>query len=286
MCINRFRLPRLKESLKVCIQFLKYTWSRFQQDQLLHVAAALSYTSLLSLVPLLAISFAAFAAFPVFSSSRDQIQAFILNHLLPEQGAALSQHLEQFLANTGSLTAIGIIGLALTAILLLNTIESTFNQLFRVSQKRPLIARFLMFWAVITLGPLLLGASLSLSTTLFAASHWLEANWIAGFNTWLVRCLPNLFIGAALVLFYVVIPNRPVPIRNALIGSIVATFLFSLLRKGFGFYVMSTGGYVTLYGAAAIVPLFLIWMYLTWAVVLLGAEMTAVLTTFKEKAQP
>ncbi len=281
MCIRRIRLPPLKETLTVSIQFLKYTWSRFQQDQLLHVAAALSYTSLLSLVPLLAISFAAFAAFPVFASSREKIQTFILNHLLPEQGAALSQHLAQFLDNTGSLTAIGIVGLALTAVLLLNTIESTFNQLFRVTQKRPIVARFLMFWAVITLGPLLLGASLSLSTTLFAATHWLETNWIAGFNTWFLHLLPNLLIGIALLLFYVVIPNRPVPIRHAFIGAIVATVLFSLLRKGFGLYVTSTGGYITLYGAAAIVPVFLIWMYLTWAVILLGAEITAVLTTFK-----
>lgn len=281
MCIHRIRLSRLKEIVAISTRFFKYTWSQFQQDQLLQVAAALSYTSLLSLVPLLAISFAAFAAFPVFAPARENIQTFILQHLLPEQGAALSQYVEQFLANTGSLTTIGIIGLAVTAILLLNTIESTFNQLFRVTHKRPLVPRFLMFWAVITLGPLLLGASLSLSTTLFAASHWLETNLITGFNTWLIQFLPNCLIGAALLLFYVVIPNRPVRIRHAFIGAIVATILFSLLRKGFGLYITSTGGYATLYGAAAIVPVFLIWMYLTWAVILLGAEMTAVLTTFR-----
>lgn len=257
-------------------------WHRFEEDQLLQVAAALSYTSLLSLVPLIAISFAVFAAFPVFGPAREKIQAFFLQYLLPEQGLAVSQHLEQFLSNTGSLTAVGILGLAITAILLLNTIETTFNRLFRVTEKRPLLPRLLMFWAVITLGPLLIGASLSLSTTLFAATHWLDTNWIRGFNAGMINILPNLLIIIALIFFYVVIPNRSVPIQAAGIGAITAAILLYGLRKSFGLYILKSSSYMTLYGAAATIPVFLIWMYLVWAVILLGAQITAMLTTNRQ----
>jgi len=252
-------------------------WRRFGEDRCLRVAASLSYTSLLALVPFIAITFAMLAAFPVFEGMREQIQGFVFDNFVPEAGQVAGQYLEGFLANTGKMTAVGIAGLAVTAIMLLGTIEGAFNIIFRVRRERRIVPRLLVFWAIVTLGPLLLGASLSLSTYFYAATEWVGADLFQGFGGWITKTLPTFMVMAGLTVFYLVIPNRPVQIKHAAIGGVVGGFLFSVLRSGFGAFMSVSSTYQTLYGAMAVLPVFLIWMYLTWSVVLLGGVITAVL---------
>ena len=252
-------------------------WGRFQEDRCLRVAASLSYTSLLALVPFIAITFAMLAAFPVFEGMREQVQSFVFENFVPEAGHVAGKYLDTFLDNAGKMTAVGIIGLAVTAIMLLGTIEGAFNIIFRVRRPRRLVPRLLVFWAIVTLGPLLLGASLSLSTYFYAASEWVGADMFQGVGGWLTKTLPTVMVMAGLTVFYLVIPNRPVRFVHALIGGVIGGLLFSFLRSGFGAFMSVSTTYQTLYGAMAIVPVFLIWMYLTWSVVLLGGVITAVL---------
>ena len=253
--------------------FLGYVWYRFGEDRCTTMASSLSYTSLLAIVPLTAIAFAMLAAFPVFEGVREQFQSVLFSNFLPQSAEAMQDYFDQFIRNTGQLTAVGIIGLALTAVLLLGTIESNLNSIFRVIKPRALVPRLLVFWALLTLGPLLLGASFSLSTYFFAATEWTDqiASPIGGFT----QFLPTLMVVVALWMFYVIIPNRPVRLVDALIGGIVAGLMFAILRKVFGYYVASFPTYQTIYGAVSAVPIFLIWMYLSWTVVLFGAEITA-----------
>ncbi|MCB2101913.1 MAG: YihY family inner membrane protein [Rhodobacterales bacterium] len=254
-----------------------YVWRRFSDDEGMRVAASLSYTSLLAVVPLTAIAFAMLAAFPVFENVRGEFQTALFSNFLPESAQAMRDYFDQFVRNTTGLTAVGIIGLALTAVLLLGSIESSMNRIFRVARPRALLPRLLVFWALITLGPLMLGASFSLSGYFFALTELAGVDNEGGIMQSLTQAVPTLLLIAMLSMFYMVIPNRPVPLRWSLVGGVVAGLLFAGLRRVFGFYVASFPTYQTIYGALSVIPIFLIWMYLSWAVVLLGAVLTAAL---------
>jgi len=270
-------LPKHNDVVNQAFNLLGTFFKRFQEDRCLRVAASLSYTSLLALVPFIAITFAMLAAFPVFEGMREQIQSFVFENFVPEAGHVAGEYLDSFLANTGKMTAVGIIGLAVTSVMLLGTIEGAFNIIFRVRRPRRIVPRLLVFWAIVTLGPLLLGASLSLSTYFYAAKEWVGADLFHGVGGWFAKSLPTLMVMAGLTVFYVVIPNRPVRFVHAVTGGVVGGFLFALLRSGFGAFMSVSTTYQTLYGAMAVLPVFLVWMYLTWSVVLLGGVISAVL---------
>ncbi|MEQ8806922.1 MAG: YihY family inner membrane protein [Rhodospirillales bacterium] len=255
---------------------------RFQGDQCLRMAASLSYTSLLAAVPLTAIAFAMLAAFPVFEGVRESFQDVLFANFLPDAAESMREHFDKFVRNTTTLSAVGIVALALTAVLLLGTIESALNTIFRVTRPRRLGPRLLVFWAIITLGPLLLGASFSLSAYFFAATQWIGVNPATGALGEAAKLLPTAIMMVLLTMFYVTIPNRPVAFVGAVTGAIAAGLLIAVLRKGFGFYVTHFPTYQNIYGALSAVPIFLIWMYLSWAVVLLGATLTATISEWRE----
>ncbi|MBL6928059.1 MAG: YihY family inner membrane protein [Rhodospirillales bacterium] len=255
--------------------FLKFAVARFQEDRGLRMAASLSYTSLLAVVPLSAIAFSMLAAFPVFEGIREDFQGALFSNFLPQSAQAMREYFDQFIKNTAGLTAVGIIGLAATAVLLLGTIEADLNAIFRVARARAMVPRLLVFWALLTLGPLLLGASFSLSTYFFALTRWAGVDGVQSKLVNFTQYLPTLMVIVALTLCYVIVPNRRINTVNALVGGIVAGLLFALLRKGFGLYVTKFPTYQTIYGAVSVVPIFLVWMYMSWAVVIFGAVITA-----------
>jgi len=271
-------LPRRIDDLRA---FGRIVWRRFGEDKCLRVAASLSYTSLLALVPLVAVGFAVLSAFPVFETVQKDIQAFVFENFLPSAVDEAQAYIDQFVGKARGLTGPGIIGLALTAMLLLSTIESAMNAIFRVTRPRPLVPRVLVFWAVLTLGPLLLGASFSLSTYMVALTTSPEIEAFTGPLGRLARVLPLVLAVAGFTVFFTIIPNRPVKIRHALIGGLVSGILLSGLRYGFAQYVTHFPTYETLYGALATVPIFLVWMYLSWVVVLIGAVVAAALPSWR-----
>ena len=151
--------------------FAFHVLQRYVDDRCLQVAGELSYTTLLSLVPLLAVSLAMLTAFPVFAGVREQIQEFMFNNFVPAAGDVVQKQFANFLDNAGKLTIFGIIALGITALLLLNTIEAAFNAIWREKRARPLIIRFLTYWAILTLGPLLMGSSIALSSYIFTLTR-------------------------------------------------------------------------------------------------------------------
>lgn len=273
------RLTQLRDGAVEIRRFLTYVVGRLGRDGALRMASALSYTSLLGLVPLLAIGLAILAAFPVFAEIRGQLQSFIFENFVPEVGAAVSEQVGGFVANTDQLTAIGIIGLVVTSILLLITIETALNDIFRVVKPRSPLWRILVYWTLLTLGPLLIGASFSLQTYFMAAGRWFQD--VGGSAGLVTRLLPIVLTTIAITLAYVIIPNRAVKIRDALMGGIFAGVLFAILRFAFSYYVAGAETYRTIYGAVAVVPIFLTWLYLSWTVILLGAEITAALPEWR-----
>ncbi len=247
---------------------------RFIGDHGLESAAGLSYASLLALVPLLAIMLAVISAFPTFAGVEDRILNTILSDLLPAVGSEASGRIRSFVANAKALTGPGIVGLAVTAVLLLSNINGAFNTIWRVSEPRPLALRFLVYWALLTLGPLLLAASISATAPLFTT---LSGGAVTQAVRWLVPpWLVSLVLGTVgFGTLFLVVPNRPVWLPHAAAGGLVTALLFEVLKAGFAVYLAVVPGYTAVYGAVAAIPIFLIWLYLSWAVVLLGAEVTA-----------
>lgn len=258
-----------------------YVLRRFQGDDALNMASSLSYTSLLSLVPLLAIALAMLAAFPVFSDVRQQLQEALFAYLVPETGQQMQDYVGTFVGNAGKLTAAGIVGLGFTAVTLLIAIETSLNRIFRVARPRAFVSRLLLYWTALTLGPLLIGTSFSMSAWVFAAGDLAARfglGWLSGLGGW---ALPNLLLAVAFTLLFLAVPNRRVSPWHAAAGGLFAALAFAILRLGFGLYLAHSNSYQNIYGAVAMVPITLFWMYLSWAVVLAGAELAAALPEWR-----
>ncbi len=255
---------------------------RFHRDRGMQAASSLTYTTLLSLVPLLAIAFAIFAAFPAFEGARAHLEQLMFDNLMPGVEDQMRGHLNSFLANTGQLGTVGVVALGLSALLLLGTIEATFNRIWRVDRPRPIVVRFLIYWGVLTLGPLLIGAGITLTTDAFTVAR--DGLNYAGLDTADLTTESGGFaeqlisVAVQTVLFtvlFAVIPNRRVALRDAVIGGFVSGAGFQILKVGFAWYLANVLTYQTIYGAMAVFPIFLIWLYLSWGVVLLGAVFAA-----------
>ena len=252
-----------------------HAWRRFRGDRCLAVAASLSYTTLLAIVPLAAVGLATFSAFPVFEGVQETVQKFLFSNFVPAAGEIVRQNLTKFVANTGQLTAIGIVFLTVTALMLLSTIEESFNVIWRQSVPRRLTIRLMTYWAILTLTPLLIGGSLALSSYIFTITQVLRIEAFEGPMGALVRILPFVLSALGFAFLYVVMPNRQVRWRHALAGGLAAALLFQVLKFVFVLYVTNFPSFETIYGAVSAIPLFLIWMYVTWCTVLVGAELCA-----------
>jgi membrane protein len=268
-------LAKLADRTRSLMRFALHVGERFIADECQTRAAALTFNALLATVPLVAVSFAIFSAFPAFARMQGEVQAFVFDNFVPEIGAVVQEYVEDFASKTGELTAVGVLFLIVTSVMLLSTISRAFNHVWRVKPRRSLVMRMLVFWAVLTLGPLLFGASLTLSSYLFTVTRAAGGQDFSGPLTMLASLAPLLLQVAGFSLLYAVMPDFPVRRRDALIGGLIAGILFEMLKKGFGWYIASVPTYQTIYGALATFPIFLIWTYLSWLVVMLGAEIAA-----------
>jgi membrane protein len=255
----------------------RHVWTHFQEDRSLSEAASLSYTSLLALVPLLAVVFGIVAAFPVFEEWAGRLQKVILENFMPAAGEQIVPYLNSFLDSVSQLTLVGIVGLIATAILLLNRIESAFNRIWRVEQGRTLVNRLTMYWAVLTLAPIMLAAAVAIS----AQSLFGFLSSAAETPPLVYRTGVFLMTWMAFATVFLLVPNRSVQIRHALAGAFLSAVLFAFAKAAFVAYAANTN-YTVIYGAIALVPIFLFWLYLVWAVILFGASLAASLTTFSD----
>lgn len=270
-------VDRVKVTALSGFRFARFIVGRMQEDQVNRVAASLSYTSTLALVPALALALAILAAFPAFAEVRESVLDFILNNFVPDTQLSMTDALTGFVAAAGELTTIGILGLIVTSVMLLLTIEGAFNRIYRVLRPRPILARLAVFWTVITISPLLLGLSFSLSGYFLTLRRFVGEEETGPVSVLLGAAMPTLITAAAFALIFAAVPNRRVRLPDAIIGGVIAALLFALLRFGFTAFVASMQTYQTLYGAVAALPVFLIWLFLSWLVILAGAEVTAAL---------
>jgi membrane protein len=278
---------RLSRGGATLAAFTRYAVARFIADGCFTGAGALSYTSLVSLVPLTAIVLAILSAFPIFDAAREHFLGVLLQYVVPAIGEETAWWFQYFAGAAARTTAVGVVALVITAILLLATIEEQLHSIWRVRIPRTWLYRVLVYWTVLTLGPLLIGVGLSLSGYLdnIARSAGFDAAVVEqiaaeGFHR-IALIVPFALETMACTMIYALIPNCSVRWREALVGAIVAALAIELLKLGFGLYIARIASYQTVYGALAAIPIFLLWMYICWAAILFGAVVAAALPQWR-----
>lgn len=262
------------------VQFVRGVAGRFMEDRCFQVAAGLTFTTLLALVPLLMLALTILSMTPGFTGIAVRFDDMLAGHVLPESmGRAVTRYFEEIAPQARRLTLIGVLGLFATALITMVTIERAFNEIWLVPRRMPTARRFVMYWAVLTLGPLLIGASMMLSSYVVSLSMGLigGAPRVAGVLT---RMTPGVLMVAAFTLLYYGVPGRRVVPRHAFIGGLVAGILFELAKRVFAWYVAGMGNYAMVYGTFAAVPAFLLWVYVSWTVTIIGAVIVAMLPDY------
>jgi membrane protein len=261
--------------------FIHFVWRRFVDDKCFETAGALSYTTLVSLVPLIVASLAMFAAFPVFSEARNTLMGFVFSNFVPAAGVRVEEYLNSFADNASQLTGISILVMFFSALSMMVSIEDRLNRIWRVQRARAWGSRLLLYWAALTLGPVLIVGGLIVSSYVTALPLLNDAAEQLGLRHTLLSTLPFIVTFVTLALLYFVVPNRRVRWQDALIGAVLGALLFEIARWGFAQFIHHAQTYQQIYGAAmAAIPIFLLWIYLSWVIVILCASIAASISAF------
>ncbi|MDO6465055.1 virulence factor BrkB family protein [Pseudoalteromonas carrageenovora] len=272
------KLSHYKQQVKSFMRQQPSWWmqyiNRCIDDQITVNAGYLAYVTLLSLIPLIAVGVAIFSAFPGFESTRMEIESFLFTNFVPTSSDVIKEHITSFAGNANQMTAVGIGFLAAIALLLIRNVDATLNRIWRIKKKRPMMISFAVYWMVLSLGPVLLGASIGVTSYIVSLVSFADQG-IPGFSGFLLKLVPYGFSMIGFLMLYTLVPNTPVSIRAAVPGALFAAILFELTKKGFALYISHFPSYEVIYGAVATIPILFVWVYLSWVVVLLGAEFTA-----------
>ena len=285
--VLREQLPNLVQTLQTWpwLDTLRTLRARFREDRLGLTASSLTFTTIISLVPLLTVMLAVFSAFPMFANFQTALQKYFLQALVPENIASqVLRELTKFAAQAKGVGTVGLVLLVLTAIALMLTIDRTLNGIWRVRKPRPIAQRVLVYWAAVTLGPLVLGASLSLTSYAISASRGLVSVLPGGLSL-ILESFEFVLLAAGLAALFHYVPNTHVRWRHALAGGVSSTVGFELAKKALGWYLTTVPTYSVMYGALATVPIFLVWMYLGWVIVLLGAVIAAYAPSLQKRVK-
>jgi membrane protein len=264
------------------LSFSRFIWERFVDDKCFETAGALSYTTLVSLVPLAVAVFAMFSVFPVFQPARDTLVNFVFSNFVPAAGKTVQDTLLAFAANASKLTGISILVMLFSALSMMISIEDRLNRIWRVHQARGWGSRLLLYWAALTLGPVLIVGGIAVTSYVTAVPLLHSAaNQFGAMGQSLLTTLPFLVTFFTLWLMYSVIPNCKVSRRDAAIGALLGAVLFEIGRWGFTVFVRSAQTYQQIYGVLAAIPIFLLWIYLSWVIVILAASIAASASAFE-----
>lgn len=260
--------------------FGRFVLRRFLDDRLFEAAGALSYTTAFALVPLSMVVFGVLSAFPVFDAWSDRLSGYIFANFVPRAAQAVSGYLTDFSSNTKSLTTAGALALIVSLLVTLSSVEAIFNRIWRVPTARPKLGRFLVYWTVLTLGTLVAAASVALSTRFFALAIFetLPGRWLEAL---MLRLAPMAIELLAFAAVFKVVPHRTVAWRHALAGGLLSMLLFECVKSGLGLYLGSFDSYQKIYGAVALVPILMLWIYLSWVSILFGASLASSMSAFR-----
>ncbi len=250
------------------------------------LAGHLAYVTLLSLVPLVTVVFSIFSFFPIFSSVRLQVEEFIFANFVPAASDVIHHHFSRFVANASKMTSIGVVALVLVALLLISAIDQNLNHIWRSRGQRPKMTTFAVYWMILTLGPLLAGASILITSYVVSLRVFHHMQLLSSAANFMLGILPFCLSFFSLLLLFVAVPNVKIRWRDALVGAIVSALLLEGAKKVFALYITNFTSYQTIYGALAVIPILFVWVYLSWWLVLLGAEFTASMGDYRNRRAP
>lgn len=260
---------------------LRFARRRLNEERLPQVAGSLTFTTVLALVPMLTIALAIFTTFPIFNTFHASLEAYFIKSLMPKTiSNTILGYLNQFSSKATRLSAFGAIGLIVTTVVMMLTIDHAFNQIWRVKAARPLTQRVVVYWAIVTLGPLLIGMSITVTSYLLTATGgWVSSSSFLG--TLLYTAISILLTTGAFTLLYIAVPNRLVEWRDAACGGFLAASVFEFAKRVFVVFITQFPTYTMIYGALAAMPIFLLWVYMSWLITLMGAVVAAALPVVK-----
>ena len=268
-------------SWKQILNLFKFALQRLQEVRLPQVAGSLTFTTVLALVPILTVAFAIFTAFPLFNTFRSSLEAYFIQSLMPKGiSNTILGYLTQFATKATRVSAISGVALMVTAITTMAMIDKAFNQIWQVKRSRPALQRLLVYWAIVTLGPLLVGVSISSTSYLFTATSGVVGA-VPFLGAVFYTATSILFTTGAFTLLYLLVPNRAVEWRDAAWGGLFAALAFEIAKRIFASFVIQFPTYTIVYGARAAVPIFLVWIYVSWLIILIGAVIAAALPVVK-----
>ncbi|WP_250314859.1 YihY family inner membrane protein [Neisseria sp. Marseille-Q6792] len=266
---------------KICA-FAWFVVRRFSEERVPQAAASMTFTTLLALVPVLTVMVAVASIFPVFDRWSDSFVSFVNQTIVPQGADMVFDYIDAFRDQANRLTAIGSVMLVVTSLMLIRTIDNAFNHIWRVNTQRPWMMQFLVYWTLLTFGPLSLGVGISFmvgsvqdSVLSSGAQQWADA---------LKTAARLAFMTVLLWGLYRFVPNRFVPARQAFVGALITAFCLETARFLFTWYMGNFDGYRSIYGAFAAVPFFLLWLNLLWTLVLGGAVLTSSLSYWQGEA--
>ena len=260
---------RLKQIGQLLVAFIDHC----KKDQITMVAGYLAFVSLLSVVPLVAVTFALLKAFPVFESYKLAIENFIYSNFLPDSSVQVQEYINSFVDNTSNMTAVGIIVLMVVALQLISSIDKTLNSIWNTKRTRPWVISFAVYWMVLTLGPIFVGLSLAVTSYVVSIAAMADS-YTPGVSDLFIKILPFVLSTLAFVLLFMIVPDTDVRFKAALSGAFLSAVLFEACKRVFALYITNFPSYQVIYGALATIPILFVWVYVSWIVVLLGAEFT------------
>ena len=263
----------IRQYLDTFRRFIKEIGRRFVENETSLSASSLAYTSLLSLVPLMTVLITIFSMFPQFGDVSKQIQDFIFSNFVPTSGEVVQEYITSFVNKSRNLTKSMSLFVFVTSIMMVFTMEKALNRIWDAKPSGNIIKKIVMYWTVITMGPILVIGGLALT------SYMLSYTGLAGVKVYLLKFLPIIASSIGFFLIYLIVPNRKVNWKSAIVGAIIAAILFEAAKRGFAWYIVTFPSYQRVYGALATIPIFLVWVYLSWNIILLGGTIAATLET-------
>jgi len=252
----------MKQQLIYWNEFVKFVLGRFQKDKCSSVAAELTVTSLLALVPLTTVVFSLLALIPNFQNMAGQLQQLMFEYFVPATGESVQNYLTEFVGKAKGMSGVGFLMLLATALLMMKTIDKSFNHIWQLKSKKSVLRTFLVYWAVLTLGPIFLGTGLLITS--YLKSLPLFSDVVQQNSIWMRLALPMLMEAIAFALMFYVIPNRKIQLKHAVVSAVITAGFFELAKSGFGIFVEYFSTYQLIFGALATIPLFLIWVYFSF----------------------
>lgn len=267
----------LVQKVKLVYSYSIFLWKRSQEDNIKVPAGHLAYVTLLSIVPFLAVIFYMLSAFPMFSELNKIIEDLIYNNFVPTAGNAVKEHMTGFIENTKKMSMMGIASLIVIALLLISTIDQTINRIWRCTNKRSVVQAFTIYWTILSLGPIIIGGSIALSSYLFSI---VQTGGFLSLGQQILSIIPFVFSWLAFAGVYTLVPHQRVSFRYALTGGLIAALLFNFATDLFTLYITNFPSQQIIYGALAVIPIMFVWIYFSWLIVLIGAEVTSTLEEF------